>query len=124
MRLGAARVCTFAETNRAKRKQFRHQRGIVPTQSQPIKRTETKGFGAMTTAGKFDTTDTGVRGLRPADGRAPATPSQVAGPFEVDPRQGSSMRDALITGLLVIYPAFAALAAIIPGLFLTGASGV
>ncbi|BCG96672.1 hypothetical protein MesoLj131a_55360 [Mesorhizobium sp. 131-2-1] len=127
MRLGAARVCTFAETNRAKRKQFRHQRGIVPTQSQPIKRTETKGFGAMTTAGKFDTTDSGARGLparlRPADGRAPVTPSQVAGPFEVDPRQGSSMRDALITGLLVIYPAFAALAAIIAGLFLTGASG-
>jgi hypothetical protein len=34
------------------------------------------------------------------------------------------MRDALVTGLLVIYPAFAAVAAIIAGLFLTGAGGV
>ena len=33
------------------------------------------------------------------------------------------MRDALMTGLLVIYPAFATLAAIVAGLFLTGASG-
>jgi hypothetical protein len=45
MQLGAARVSTFAETNRIKRKQFRHACGIVPTQSEPIKRTETKGFG-------------------------------------------------------------------------------
>lgn len=63
--------------------------------------------------------------LRPADGHAPRTASQMAGPFEVaaDERTNSTLRDALITGLLVIYPAFAALAAIVAGLFLTGASG-
>ncbi|RVD15581.1 hypothetical protein [Mesorhizobium sp. M4B.F.Ca.ET.017.02.2.1] len=82
----------------------------------------------MSTTGQFDTIDSGTRELpsrlRPADGQALVTVSQVAGPFEVEPRQGSSMRDALMTGLLVIYPAFAALAAIVAGLFLTGASGI
>jgi hypothetical protein len=82
----------------------------------------------MTTARKFDTIDSGARALparlRPAEGHTPVTASQ-AGPFEVaaDERQGSSVRDALMTGLLVVYPAFAALAAIVAGLFLTGASG-
>ncbi|WP_319944196.1 hypothetical protein [Mesorhizobium sp. AR10] len=49
----------------------------------------------------------------------------MVGPFEVAAieRQSSTVRDALMTGLLVIYPAFAALAAIVAGLFLTGASG-
>ena len=79
----------------------------------------------MATARYPDTIDGGapVR-LRPADGHAPRTASQVAGPFEVtvDKRQVSTLRDALMTGLLVIYPAFAALAAIVAGLFLTGAS--
>ena len=82
----------------------------------------------MTTARKFDTIDSGARALparlRPAEGHTPVTASQT-GPFEVaaDERQGSSVRDALMTGLLVIYPTFAALAAIVAGLFLTGASG-
>ena len=80
----------------------------------------------MTQAGKFDIIDIGElpARLRPADGHAPVAASQ-AGPFEVTPdaRPGSTVRDALMTGLLVIYPAFAALAAIIAGLFLTGASG-
>ena len=80
----------------------------------------------MTAAQKFDIRDDGlyeVR-LRPAESRAPGTAS--LGPFEVtaDERKGSTMREALMTGLLVIYPAFAALAAIVAGLFLTGASGV
>lgn len=49
----------------------------------------------------------------------------MAGPFEIaaEERASSTLRDALMTGLLVIYPAFAALAAIVAGLFLTGASG-
>lgn len=34
------------------------------------------------------------------------------------------MRDALMTGLLVIYPALATVAAIVAGLFLAGAGGV
>ncbi|MGX9146420.1 hypothetical protein [Mesorhizobium sp. 128a] len=81
----------------------------------------------MTAARKFDIRDDGshelpVR-LRPAEPRAPVTAS--LGPFEVtaDEHKGSTMREALMTGLLVIYPAFAALAAIVAGLFLTGASG-
>ncbi|MBA1138699.1 hypothetical protein [Mesorhizobium neociceri] len=80
----------------------------------------------MTTARKFDIGDDGLNEvrLRPAESRAPVTAS-LAGPFEVsaDEHKGSTMREALMTGLLVIYPAFAALAAIVAGLFLTGASG-
>ena len=81
----------------------------------------------MTTARKFDI-DASARELparlRPADGHAPRAASRMAGPFEVaSESKGSTMRDALMTGLLVIYPAFAALAAIAAGLFLTGASG-
>ncbi|ESX52458.1 hypothetical protein NLY43_10420 [Mesorhizobium sp. C416B] len=80
----------------------------------------------MTAAQKFDIRDDGLHEvrLRPAESRAPVT-ARVAGPFEVtaDERKGSTMRDAMMTSLLVIYPAFAALAAIVAGLFLTGASG-
>jgi len=50
---------------------------------------------------------------------------QPAGPFEVAAEAGRpTARDALVTGLLVIYPAFAAVAAIIAGLFLTSTGGV
>jgi hypothetical protein len=82
----------------------------------------------MTTARKFDIIDSGARELprlRPADGHGPSTASQPAGPFEVasDGHPGPTMRDALVTSLLVIYPAFATLAAIIAGLFLAGAGG-
>jgi hypothetical protein len=80
----------------------------------------------MTAAQKFDIRDDGLHEvrLRPAESRAPVTAS--LGPFEAtaDERKRSTMREALMTGLLVIYPAFAALAAIVAGLFLTGASGV
>ena len=79
----------------------------------------------MTAAQKFDIRDDGLHEvrLRPAESRAPVTAS--IGRFEItaDEREGSTMRQALMTGLLVIYPAFAALAAIVAGLFLTGASG-
>ena len=83
----------------------------------------------MATARYTESIDSGARELsvrlRPADNHAPRTASQIAGPFEIaaEERAGSTMRDALMTGLLVIYPAFAALAAIVAGLFLTGASG-
>jgi hypothetical protein len=33
------------ETKRSKTKQFRHRRGMLPTQSKRIKRAETKGSG-------------------------------------------------------------------------------
>ena len=63
--------------------------------------------------------------LRPAGNVALKSAQQPAGPFEVaaDARK-PTVRDALVTGLLVIYPAFAALAAILAGLFLTSTSGV
>jgi|GEM_PF-2098249 len=62
--------------------------------------------------------------LRPAGGGLKPA-QQPAGPFEVatEAREPTA-RDALVTGLLVIYPAFAAVAAIIAGLFLAGAGRI
>ncbi|RWO54063.1 hypothetical protein [Mesorhizobium sp.] len=83
----------------------------------------------MTLARKFDIIDTRTcelpAQLRPADHHAPGPAAQMAGPFEVasDKRTGPTMRDALLTSLLVIYPAFATIAAIVAGLFLAGAGG-
>ncbi|TIP26810.1 MAG: hypothetical protein E5X67_18335 [Mesorhizobium sp.] len=83
----------------------------------------------MTLARKFDIIDSGARDLpaqlRPADGHAPKPADQMAGPFEVatGERTGPTMRDALVTGLLVIYPALATVAAIVAGLLLAGAGG-
>ncbi|MES0031926.1 hypothetical protein [Mesorhizobium sp. M0040] len=83
----------------------------------------------MATLQKFDIIDSGARDasvrLRPADGYAPKT-KQIAGPFEIaaQQRSGPTMRDVLMTGLLVIYPVFAALAAILAGFFLAGGGGV
>jgi hypothetical protein len=80
----------------------------------------------MTAARKFDSMDGGElpARLRPADPHS-RTASQAAGPFEITSEDGKTptMRDALVTGLLVIYPAFATVAAIIAGLILAGASG-
>jgi hypothetical protein len=63
--------------------------------------------------------------LRPANIQAAKPASQPAGPFEVpvDTGNGSSLREALMTGLLVIYPAVATVAAIVAGLFLAGTYG-
>lgn len=63
--------------------------------------------------------------LRPADTHAPKMIGQAAGPFDVpaDTGKGSSLRDALVTGLLVIYPTVATVAAIVAGLFLASANG-
>lgn len=61
--------------------------------------------------------------LRPAGGVALKPAQQPAGPFEAEAGK-PTLRDALVTGLLVIYPAFAAVAAIIAGLFLTGAGSL
>ncbi|MER8556758.1 hypothetical protein NKJ36_03200 [Mesorhizobium sp. M0142] len=83
----------------------------------------------MATLQKFDIIDSGARDapvrLRPADGYGPKTTKQIAGLFEIaaQQRSGPTMRDVLMTGLLVIYPVFAALAAILAGFFLAGAGG-
>ncbi|MBZ9991637.1 hypothetical protein LB572_31555 [Mesorhizobium sp. BH1-1-5] len=63
--------------------------------------------------------------LRPAGGGGVKQAQQPAGPFDVPTQtRKPTARDALVTGLLVIYPAFAAVAAIIAGLFLTGAGSL
>ncbi|MER8377721.1 hypothetical protein NKJ09_03700 [Mesorhizobium sp. M0189] len=83
----------------------------------------------MATLQKFDIIDSGARDasirLPPADGYGSKTTKQIAGPFEIaaQQRSGPTMRDVLMTGLLVIYPVFAALAAILAGFFLAGAGG-
>ncbi|MEI9415236.1 hypothetical protein [Mesorhizobium sp. Cs1321R2N1] len=63
--------------------------------------------------------------LRPAGIHAPKMIGQAAGPFDVpaDTGKDPSLRDALLTGLLVIYPTVAAVAAIVAGLSLAGANG-
>ncbi len=82
----------------------------------------------MAMARKFDIGD-GISHvqahLRPADTHTHKITSQAAGPFEPSAEEGTSptMRDALVTGLLVIYPALAIVAAIVIGLYLAGASG-
>ena len=63
--------------------------------------------------------------LRPAGGAVLKPAQQPAGPFDVPTQPHKpTTRDALVTGLLVIYPAFAAVAAIIAGLFLSGAGNL
>ncbi|ESY82367.1 hypothetical protein X740_06380 [Mesorhizobium sp. LNHC221B00] len=82
----------------------------------------------MTSATKFhansDAGELPAR-LRPADIRAPKMAGQPAGPFEIpaDIGKGPSMRDALVTGLLVIYPTVATVVAIVAGLFLANING-
>ncbi|MBZ9814468.1 hypothetical protein [Mesorhizobium sp. CA7] len=78
----------------------------------------------MTTANDIIESGTSAR-LRPAGGFTLKPAQQPAGPFEVAAEaREPAVRDALVTGLLVIYPAFAAVAAIIAGLFLAGAGTV
>ncbi|TPK99388.1 MULTISPECIES: hypothetical protein [unclassified Mesorhizobium] len=75
----------------------------------------------MTTAKDIIESGTSAR-LRPAGGTLKPA-QQPAGPFEAAAAKPSA-RDALVTGLLVIYPAFAAVAAILAGLFLVGAGSL
>ncbi len=62
----------------------------------------------------------GIARFKPAsDGGRPAR--QAAGPFDVTQAQvqGGGFGSVLVTGLLVIYPAFATVAAIVVGLSLS-----
>lgn len=82
----------------------------------------------MTSAMKFDldnSADGMTARLRPADVHAPKLVGQPAGPFEVAAitAKSPSMRDALVTGLLVIYPTVATVVAIVAGLALASANG-
>ncbi|MDG4884071.1 hypothetical protein [Mesorhizobium sp. WSM4884] len=79
----------------------------------------------MTTAEDIIESGGPIARLRPAGNSRLKPAQQPAGPFEVVAEvHKPTVRDALVTGLLVIYPAFAAVAAILAGLFLAGASGV
>ncbi len=67
-----------------------------------------------------DNTASYAIGLKAADGAARTAVRVAAGPFEASPSQGSAprmtMSDALVTGLLVIYPVVAIVAVVIIGL--------
>jgi hypothetical protein len=109
-------------------KQSRHEHGIMPTQSQPIS-TANEGLAAMTGTARQHAIDSATGGLparlRPAEVHTQKMVGQIAGPFEIqaDTSKGASMRDTFVTGLLVIYPAFATVAAIVAGLFLASTNG-
>ncbi|TPK92473.1 hypothetical protein [Mesorhizobium sp. B4-1-4] len=63
--------------------------------------------------------------LRPANTHIHKMTSHAAGPFEPTSGEvaGPTMRDALVTGLLVIYPALAIVAAIFAGLYMSRTIG-
>ncbi|MBZ9907888.1 hypothetical protein FJ872_27640 [Mesorhizobium sp. B2-5-9] len=63
--------------------------------------------------------------LRAAGTHAPQMVGRAARPFDVPAgtSKDPSLRDALVTGLLVIYPTVATVAAIVAGLFLASANG-
>lgn len=65
-------------------------------------------------------------GLVAADGPAMASSRLAAGPFDVSAakRDGekTTLSDALITGLLVVYPAVATVVAVIVGLYFSSPS--
>ena len=65
-------------------------------------------------------------GLRPADAVRRPVIRVEAGPFDVSNKQdheASGVSGSLMTGLLVVYPAFATVAAIVIGLFLSSPVG-
>jgi hypothetical protein len=67
-----------------------------------------------------DSTADRMGGLHAANGPMAAS-SLVAGPFEAK-RENETMTlpDALITGLLIVYPALATVVAVVAGLYLSG----
>jgi hypothetical protein len=72
-----------------------------------------------------DTTNGGFSGsLRAAEATVKPASCLAAGPFDVSSaereNQATTLPDALITGLLIVYPALATAVAIVVGLFLSG----
>ena len=71
-----------------------------------------------------DTMNDGYSGnLRAASAAPKPVSGLAAGPFDVSPaereNQTTTLSDALITGLLIVYPAFATAVAVVVGLFLS-----
>ena len=78
----------------------------------------------MTTARNFQLIDGGLLPMRtqacPDAAAQEAAP--MAGSFDLDAAQaGNGLRDALLTSLLVVYPAFSTVAAVVIALLLKGA---
>ncbi len=73
--------------------------------------------------GHNNTVDT-ASGLRAADAASRPVAAVAAGPFDVSRPSGAEgpmpISDALITGLLIVYPVVATVVAAIVGLFLAG----
>jgi hypothetical protein len=63
------------------------------------------------------------RGLRAANAEAQPASRLAAGPFDISTAQHdtqtTTLSDALITGLLIVYPAVAAAVAVVVGLYLS-----
>lgn len=63
-------------------------------------------------------------GLHAANAPAPASSRLAPGPFDVSgakrDSEATTVADALITGLLIVYPALATVVAVVAGLYLSG----
>jgi hypothetical protein len=103
-------------------KQIRHHRGIVPTQSHPISATGTRGWLMSRIAGPL-LRDDAASARMPAALASRSAPLQRAGPFDPAPahERDPGFAGIVVTGLLVVYPALAIVAAVIVGLKLSGA---
>jgi hypothetical protein len=107
--------------------QARHRADTIAADKRADKR-----FATMTNTARHCTIDGDLNGetawteahLRPASRSGSQVVGQTAGPFDIaaDARDEPSSRDALLTGLLVLYPVLATVAAIVAGLFLAGAN--
>lgn len=76
----------------------------------------------MAARGDIEIIDNGGARLKPAKTSTHVPSGSAVGPFgPVAPRRkGSGLGDALVTGLLVVYPAFATVAAVVVGFVLSG----
>ena len=76
----------------------------------------------MAARGDIEIIDRNAARLKPAAAGMRAPSASAAGPFEpvAPPRKGAGLGDALVTGLLVVYPAFATVAAVVVGFALSG----
>ncbi len=76
----------------------------------------------MAATGEIGSIGKSAARLRPAAASLRASPGSPAGPFEpAAPHPKSSMLgQALVTGLLIVYPTFATVAAVVVGFMLSG----
>lgn len=76
----------------------------------------------MATARDFQLIDGGLPPMRTqACPAAAQEAAPMAGSFDLDAAQADGLRDVLVTSLLVVYPAFSTVAAVVIALLLKGA---